>query len=47
MVRASRKRMLRLAIFGDRRKGHVAEAIAEFADFVKGKSQDGSQLRDR
>jgi NAD+ kinase len=29
--------MLRLAIFGDRRKGHVAEAITEFADFVKGK----------
>ena len=37
MVRASRERMLRLAIFGDRRKGHVAEAIADFADFVKGK----------
>ena len=37
MVRASRKRMLRLAIFGDRRKRHVAEAVAEFADFIKGK----------
>ncbi len=37
MVRASRKRMLRLAIFGDHRKGRVAEAIADFADFVKGK----------
>jgi NAD+ kinase len=37
MVRASRKRMLRLAIFGDRRKGHVAEAISEFAEFIKGK----------
>jgi NAD+ kinase len=37
MARASRERMLRLAIFGDRRKGHVAEAIADFADFVKGK----------
>jgi NAD+ kinase len=37
MVRASRKRMLRLAIFGDRRKGRVAEAITEFADFIKGK----------
>jgi NAD+ kinase len=37
MARASRKRMLRLAIFGDRRKGRVAEAIADFADFVKGK----------
>jgi len=29
--------MLKLAIFGDRRKGHVAEAIAEFSDFIKGK----------
>jgi NAD+ kinase len=29
--------MLKLAIFGDRRRGHVAEAIAEFADFIKGK----------
>jgi NAD+ kinase len=37
MTKSSRARMLRLAIFGDRRKGHVAEAIAEFADFVKGK----------
>jgi NAD+ kinase len=37
MVRASRNKMLRLAIFGDRRKGHVAEAISEFADFIKGK----------
>ena len=37
MARASRKRMLRLAIFGDHRKGRVAEAIADFADFVKGK----------
>jgi NAD+ kinase len=37
MVRESRKRMLRLAIFGDRRKGHVAEAISEFAEFIKGK----------
>jgi NAD+ kinase len=39
MVKSSRKKMLRLAIFGDRRKGHVAEAIAEFADFIKGKVQ--------
>ncbi len=37
MVRASRKKMLRLAIFGDRRKGHVAEAISEFADFIRHK----------
>ena len=37
MTKSSRARTLRLAIFGDRRKGHVAEAIAEFADFVKGK----------
>jgi NAD+ kinase len=27
--------MLKLAIFGDRRKRHVAEAISEFADFIK------------
>jgi NAD+ kinase len=38
MAKASHKRMLRLAIFGDRRKGHVAEAIAEFADFIKRKA---------
>jgi NAD+ kinase len=31
--------MLRLAIFGDRRKGHVAEAISEFADFVRHKAK--------
>jgi NAD+ kinase len=37
MAKSGRARALRLAIFGDRRKGHVAEAIAEFADFVKGK----------
>jgi NAD+ kinase len=37
MVRASREKMLRLAIFGDSRKGHVAEAIANFAEFIKGK----------
>jgi NAD+ kinase len=37
MVKSNRKKMLRLAIFGDRRRGHVAEAIAEFADFIKGK----------
>jgi len=32
---------LRLAIFGDRKKGHVAEAIADFADFVKDKARTG------
>ncbi len=31
--------MLRLAIFGDRRKGHVAEAISEFADFIRHKAK--------
>jgi NAD+ kinase len=31
--------MLRLAIFGDRRKSHVAEAISEFADFVRHKAK--------
>jgi NAD+ kinase len=35
MGRARRKRVLKLAIFGDRRKGQVAEAISEFADFIK------------
>ena len=39
MVRVSRKRMLRLAIFGDRRKGRVAEAISEFADFIRHKAK--------
>ena len=37
MTKSSRARTLRLAIFGDRRRVHVAEAIAEFADFIKGK----------
>ncbi len=38
MVRQSRKKMLKLAIFGDRRKGHIAEAISEFSDFIKRKA---------
>jgi NAD+ kinase len=37
MAKSGRARTLKLAIFGDQRKGHVAEAIAEFSDFVKGK----------
>jgi NAD+ kinase len=37
MTKSNHGRMLKLAIFGDRRRGHVAEAIAEFADFIKGK----------
>jgi len=37
MAKSGRKRMLKLAIFGDRRKGQVAEAISEFADFIKRK----------
>lgn len=39
MARASRKKVLKLAILGDRRKGYVAEAISEFADFVKRKAK--------
>ncbi len=39
MARVSRKRMLKLAIFGDRRKGHVAGAITAFADFIKRKAK--------
>ncbi len=39
MTKSVHSRALRLAIFGDRRKGHVADAIEEFADFVKGKVQ--------
>jgi len=35
MAKTSRKRTLKLAIFGDRRKAHVAEAISEFVDFIK------------
>jgi NAD+ kinase len=35
MGKSSRKRTLKLAIFGDRRKAHVAEAISEFSDFIK------------
>jgi NAD+ kinase len=37
MTKSNHGRMLKLAIFGDRRRGHVAETIAEFADFIKGK----------
>ena len=37
MTKSNRRKMLKLAIFGDRRKGHVAGAITEFADFIKGK----------
>ncbi len=37
MTKSSRARTLKLAIFGDRRKGHVAEAIEEFAEFIKGR----------
>lgn len=37
MAKSSRKRGLKLAIFGDRRKPHVAEAISEFSDFIKNK----------
>jgi NAD+ kinase len=39
MGRASRKKMLRVAILGDHRKERVAEAIAEFSDFIKRKAQ--------
>jgi NAD+ kinase len=35
MAKSGRKRMLKLAIFGDRRKRQVAEAISEFSDFIK------------
>jgi len=37
MAKSSRRRGLKLAIFGDRRKPHVAEAISEFSDFIKNK----------
>jgi NAD+ kinase len=37
MAKSSRKKELKLAIFGDRRKPHVAEAISEFSDFIKNK----------
>jgi NAD+ kinase len=38
MGRVGRKKRLKLAIFGDSRKSHVAEAISEFADFIKRKA---------
>lgn len=39
MTKSNRTKTLRLAIFGDRGKWHVAEAMADFADFIKGKVQ--------
>jgi NAD+ kinase len=33
------KNLPRLVIFGDPKKGHVAEAIEEFTDFAKGKAE--------
>jgi NAD+ kinase len=39
MVKSNRKKMLKLAIFGDRRKAHVAEAISEFENFIKHKAR--------
>jgi len=35
MVKLGRKRALKLAILGDRRKAHVTEAISEFSDFIR------------
>ena len=35
----SRKKLTRLVIFGDPKKGHVSEVLVEFADFVKGKAE--------
>jgi NAD+ kinase len=37
MAGSSRKKVLKLAIFGDHRKANVAEAISQFTDFVKNK----------
>ncbi|MFH1369868.1 MAG: NAD(+)/NADH kinase [Planctomycetota bacterium] len=39
MAKSSRKKELKLAIFGDSRKPHIAEAIAEFSDFTKRKAR--------
>jgi NAD+ kinase len=39
MAKSSRKKELKLAIFGDSRKPHVAEAISEFSDFIKRKAR--------
>lgn len=38
MAGTGRKKMLKMAIFGDRRKPYVAEAISEFAGFIKNKA---------
>jgi NAD+ kinase len=38
MRRTSRKNALKLALFGDRRKPNVAEAISEFSNFIKNKA---------
>lgn len=35
MAKSSRKRALKIAILGDRRRAHVTEAISEFADFIR------------
>jgi NAD+ kinase len=37
MAGSSRKKMLKLAIFGDHGKANVAEAISEFTEFIKNK----------
>ncbi len=39
MAKSSREKVLKLAIFGDCRKPHVAEAISEFSDFIKRKAR--------
>ncbi len=39
MAKSSVKIELKLAIFGDSRKPHVAEAISEFSDFIKHKAK--------
>jgi NAD+ kinase len=39
MTKAGGKKNLRIAIFGDTRKEHVAEAIEEFVRFVKGRAR--------
>lgn len=35
----SGKKLTRLVIFGDPKKGHVSEVLIDFADFVKGKAE--------
>jgi NAD+ kinase len=39
MVRSNRKKTLKVAILGDRRKANVAEAISDFSDFLKNKAK--------